>query len=382
MANKHPTFDLKPILSTNAQWFILMGGRNGGKSFEIKKFIVMQALEGMKFVYLRRYQDDMDVGSVLDYFTDVLHNKDGKNYFEIWCHGEYNDVKAAQKRIWAIKRNEEGDEDKTVKPFLIGYYGAVSKSQSFKSREKTDVFNFIYEEFIPEGTPLLPREPRLLESIVSSFGRSRTDIRVFLIGNEIDRDFYYFRYWNLDKIKRQKVNTIDVYEFENGDFNDDGTPFIVKFAVQLIPEGKQKGIFFGRGAKLNSTSWKTNSQPYMHQDDLENYECIYQVFFERHQLKWRARMFIDNNDCSMFWYVEPFTGGVIKDDERVVSDIVSINPFHSINIEPMNKFEQTGFALLKNGKCFFSDSLCGTEFKRAFATFMVNDLVNEQNEII
>ena len=244
------------------------------------------------------------------------------------------------------------------------------------------MFNFIYEEFIPEGTPLLPREPRLLESIVSSFGRSRTDIRVFLIGNEIDRDFYYFRYWNLDKIKRQKVNTIDVYEFENGDFNDDGTPFIVKFAVQLIPEGKQKGIFFGRGAKLNSTSWKTNSQPYMHQDDLEKYECIYQVFFERHQLKWRARMFVDNNDCSMFWYVEPFTGGVIKDNERVVSDIVSTNPFHSINIEPMNKFEQTGFALLKNGKCFFSDSLCGTEFKRAFATFMVNDLVNEQNEII
>ena len=79
MANKHPTFDLKPILSTNAQWFILMGGRGGGKSFEIKKFIVMQALEGMKFVYLRRYQDDMDVGAVLDYFKDVLHNTDGKN---------------------------------------------------------------------------------------------------------------------------------------------------------------------------------------------------------------------------------------------------------------------------------------------------------------
>ena len=68
--------------------------------------------------------------------------------------------------INADYKDENGIEDKNTKPFLAGYYGAVSKAQSFKSREKPDTKNVIYEEFIPDGSPLLPKEPALLESII------------------------------------------------------------------------------------------------------------------------------------------------------------------------------------------------------------------------
>ena len=72
--------------------------------------------------------------------------------------------------------------------------------------------------------------------------------------------------------------------------------------------------------------------------------------------------------------------GDVKPNERLVSDIVSTNPLHSINIEPMNKFEHIGFTAMRNGKVFFSDSLCGTEFKKAFAAFMYSDLSTSVNE--
>lgn len=373
-------YDIKPLLSIKAQWNIVMGGRNGGKSFQIKELAIKEAMRGELFLYLRRYQDDMDISSVLEYFSDVIKNRDGKNYLEIWTGGKYNSMKAGQRKIWFNKIDEIGEEDKDVKPFLCGYYGAISKSQSFKSREKPDVRNIIFEEFIPESTPLLPKEPAKLESIVSSVARDDF-VRVFCIGNNVDRDFYYFRYWNLNKIKKQKAGTIDMYEFENGDFDEDGNPVKIKFAVEIVPDFPgRKGMFFGRGAKINSSEWQTSAQPYMHQDDLEGYENIYQVFFEFHSLKWRARLYIKNETGEMFWYVEPFTGE-IKSNERVVSDIVSTNPFHSINIEPFNKFEKIGFDAMRNGKVFFSDSLCGTEFKRAFAVFMVSDLSTAMNEL-
>lgn len=373
-------YSIKKILSTLAQWYIIMGGRNGGKSFQIKELAITEAMNGELFLYLRRYQDDMDISAVLEYFKDIINNEDGKNYLEIWTAGKFNSMRAGQRKIWLYKEDEEGNEDKDVKPLLVGYYGAVSKAQSFKSREKTDVKNIIFEEFIPESTPLLPKEPAKLESIVSSVARARF-VRVFCIGNNVDRDFYYFRYWNLDKIKRQKVNTIDIYDFENGDFDEDGNLVTIKFAVEIVPDFPgTKGMFFGRGAKINSSEWRTSSQPYMHQSDLEQYEKIYQVFFEFHGLKWRAEMYIKNETAELFWYVQPFTGN-IKASERVVSDVVSTNPLHSINIEPLNKFEQTGFKAMQNGKVFFSDSLCGTEFKRAFAEFMFSNLSTSIQEL-
>lgn len=373
-------YNIQNILSTGAQWYIIMGGRNGGKSFQIKELAIKEAMNGELFLYLRRYQDDMDTSAVWEYFKDIIQNEDGKNYLEIWTGGKYNNLKAGQRKIWFIKEDEEGIEDKKTKPFLAGYYGAVSKAQSFKSREKPDTKNIIYEEFIPDGSPLLPKEPALLESIVSSIARARF-IRVFCIGNNVERDFYYFRYWNLDKVKKQKVNTIDVYNFENGDFDENGNPVVIKFAVEIVPDFPgNKGMFFGRGAKINSSEWRTNSQPYMHQSDLENYEKIYQVFFEYHGLKWRAELYIRNETAELFWYVQPFTGQ-IRSDERVVSDIVSTNPLHSINIEPLNKFEKVGFDAMRNGKVFFSDSLCGTEFKKAFSVFMFSDLSTAINEL-
>ena len=373
-------YSIKKILSTLALWFIIMGGRNSGKSFQIKELAITDAMNGDRFLYLRRYQDDMDISAVIEYFSDIIRNRDGKNYLEIWTGGKYNNIRAGQRKIWFIKQDEEGNDDKDVKPFLAGYYGAVSKAQSFKSREKSDLQNIIFEEFIPESTPLLPREPQKLESIVSSVARDRF-VRVFCIGNNVDRDFEYFRYWNLDKIKRQKVNTIDVYNFENGDFDEDGNPVIIKFAVEIVPDFPgTKGMFFGRGAKINSSEWRTSSQPYLHQSDLEEYEKIYQIFFEYHGLKWRAGMYINNESAELFWYVEPFTG-TIRSNERVVSDIVSMNPMHSINIEPLNKFEKIGFDAMRNGKVFFSDSLCGTEFKRAFASFMFCDLSSSVREL-
>lgn len=378
--SKMNRYDIKNILSTMAQWFIIMGGRNSGKSFQIKKLVIEDALDGELFLYLRRYQDDLDTSSVLEYFSDIIHNRDGKNYLEIWTSGKYNNMKAGQRKIWFFKENEDGTTDDKTKPLLVGHYGAVSKATSFKSREKPNVKNIIFEEFIPESTPLLPKEPAKLESIVSSVARDDF-IRVFCIGNNVARDFYYFRYWNLDKIKKQKINTIDVYEFENGDFDEDGNPVKIRFAVEIVPDfAGTKGMFFGRGAKINSSEWQTSAQPYMHQSDLEQYEKIYQIFFEYHGLKWKAGMYVNNENAELFWYVEPFTGS-IRSDERVVSDIVSTNPMHSINIEPMNKFEKTGFQAMRNGKVFFSDSLCGTEFKRAFAVFMFSDLATAINEL-
>lgn len=384
-------YDIKNLKSTGAQWNISMGGRDTGKSFALKKELIESAFksENGRFLYLRRYQDDIDTTSVIGYFSDIINNKDGNNYLSKWTKGMYNNVKAAKRNIWFIKIEtvEKTQKDGTViyeetetDRMLAGYYGAVSKATSYKSLEKPDVLNYVLEEFIPDGQPLLKNEPHLLESIVSSGARSRKDIKVWLIGNNVDRDFYYFRYWNLNKIKKQKVNTIDIYEFENGEYDENGEPVFVKFAVEIVPERNEKGIFFGRGARVNGSNWRTKSQPYMHQSDLEKYDEIYTVFFERHELKWKGRLFTDNEKGEIFWYIEPFSKNV-DFESRLISDIVDTSPYHTINLQPLNKFEIVGFDKLKNGKCFFATALCGTEFKRAMADFLISDITKDINEL-
>ena len=69
---KKKYYDLSKLLECGCNWNILYGMRSNGKSYAVKEHTLKQAFnKGVKFVYLRRWSEDIKTKDVDTYFDDI-----------------------------------------------------------------------------------------------------------------------------------------------------------------------------------------------------------------------------------------------------------------------------------------------------------------------
>ena len=188
-----------PLLSQKCIFNFVIGNRGGGKSFSgkvlgIKRF----KKKGKQFIYLRRYQTEID--TVTDYFADVR-----------------------------FKFPEDTLEQKGDKLYvngeLAGYMIALSKTPSLKSIPFPEVTTIIFDEFIIDKgrLPYLKNEPQLLEEFYDTVDRSRDEVVVLAFGNAISVVNPHFTYFNVfpdlnKRFTKDKVKSVCIEFYFNEDF--------------------------------------------------------------------------------------------------------------------------------------------------------------------
>ena len=162
-----------PLLSQKCIFNYVIGNRGGGKSFSgkvlgIKRF----KKKGKQFIYLRRYQSELD--EVVDYFADV--------------------------RFMFPKDTLEQKGDKLyVNGELAGYMIALTKTPYLKSNPYPLVTTIIFDEFIIDKGRLtyLKNEGQMLEEFYDTVDRSRDEVVVLAFGNAISVVNPHFVYFNV-----------------------------------------------------------------------------------------------------------------------------------------------------------------------------------------
>ncbi len=120
-------YDVGQTLTYNCLFNFVIGSRGCGKSYALKKRAIKLFLDkGHQFVYLRRYQEELDA-TAETYFDDVLSNN------------EFPDVQIEYKG-GAYYINDE----------LAGYAMALTKAKMYKSIAFPLVYLIIFEEFLVE----------------------------------------------------------------------------------------------------------------------------------------------------------------------------------------------------------------------------------------
>jgi hypothetical protein len=67
---QYPYYDFGPILSRNAAWNFIVGGRGIGKSYGAKKLAIKDYIrKGEQFIYLRRFEEELTARD--QFFADV-----------------------------------------------------------------------------------------------------------------------------------------------------------------------------------------------------------------------------------------------------------------------------------------------------------------------
>lgn len=155
-------YDINRTLTYNCLFNIIIGNRGSGKTYALKKRAIKIFKEkGHQFVYLRRFQEELDE-TAETYFDDIVANK------------EFPDDVIEYKNGCYFINNE-----------LFGYTMALTKAKSYKSISFPLVYLIIFEEFLIEDngyTRYLKNEVKQFLGLYMSVDRYR-GVQVFFLAN-------------------------------------------------------------------------------------------------------------------------------------------------------------------------------------------------------
>ena len=359
-------YSIKRIKDVDAQFKMLLGGRNIGKSYATKQDVITECFKNgaMQFIYLRRWDEDIKVKNAINYFSDVDVKK--------ITGGAYTGIEIYQSKIYLVNYDEEGKVNKFNK-FHIGFTHALNQAERYKSQIFPNVKYIIYEEFITDKQ-YLKNEPNELQEYVSTIFRGNTGV-VYLIGNTISKLCPYFNEWNLEKVDRMKTHDIVVFEKETEIIDTDGTRTLtVRIAVEMCgADSILSKMSFGDSANMIvKNTWRTKTVPTLTKDFLDNTEILHTVFVYANNLCFK--MTLRNYGTSLFWYVT-YHKRYIKDidNRRVIKKDASFSPLHTTGFTPLVETESIAFMLLKQNKIYYANNACGSDFEQVLKLYHINN---------
>ena len=363
MAQKY--YSLKNILSTNSDYNLLLGERSNGKSYSVKYMALWQAyhecdyalflesgkkekINEFEFGYIRRWRDEIKSQDVERYFSDMP--------IEEITDNEYTKVIFYRGDFYFANIDENG---KQLRGKKIGSAFALTSDTHYKSLAYPNISTLIFEEFITTSG-YLPHEVDKLYSIISTIARRRF-VRVFMIGNTINRMCPYFDDWQLTNVKKQKIGTIDIYNQLTDQFDEQGKQISIKIAVEYCANsGNNSKMFFGHKAKnIVSGVWETNVYPHLERN-YRHYQCYYKVLYEYSSFRFMINLLKDKDDVLLFIY----PANENSKYDRKVSDKLDISRLTTLYLTELTKYDKIVLELIANKKILYSDNLTGTEFNQ------------------
>ena len=180
-------YDISRLESENAQYNVIFGGRSSGKSDAMARLAVDSFLKnGEQFGRILRYITDNNGMTMEGYFNsnhlrEYVKEKYGK---QIIYNGLY---------WYAVPADAEDPHDKKLPREKMGQSFILNHEYRYKSSQFDEITRLINEEFIlMDPADYLSFEFEKFMSLVSTINRHRENLKVYLIGNTLNKANPYF----------------------------------------------------------------------------------------------------------------------------------------------------------------------------------------------
>lgn len=232
-------YNLQPILSEGAHYNLIIGERSNGKTYSVLLYILrLYAKKGFQGALLRRMQEDFVGKRGASLFNPLIDNGEISKA----TNGKYDSVYYYASR-WYLCKYEENEKgtieritDKT--PFMYGF--AISQMEHEKGNGYPNVKTIVYDEFITR-MGYLRDEFVLFMNTLSTIIRNRDDVKIFMLGNTVNKYCPYFDEMGLRHVKDMKQGEIDVYQLKHTSGK------MLKVAVEYckpFEKGKRSDFYF------------------------------------------------------------------------------------------------------------------------------------------
>lgn len=347
---KQKFYRLNKILKTNAHYNVIFGERSSGKTFAVLELGIKNFVEnGKQLAIVRRWNEDF-IGKRGQQMFDALVTA---GVVKELTGGEWTNVYYFASK-WFLCRYENGDRITHERPFAYGF--SITSMEHDKSTSYPDVTTICFDEFLTR-TVYLPDEFVLFCNVISTIVRSRTDVKIFMLGNTVNKYCPYFAEMGLKHIKDMKPGDIDIYKY-----GEEGKLIVAVEYTTPNKAGKQSDIYFAfdnpKLQMITSGAWEIEIYPhcpikYKPKDILFTFFII----FDDQMLQ--CEVILTNGQ--MFTFIHKKTTELKNPDQDIIYTTGhDPRPNWRRNIlRPANKIDQRISKLIRDDKIFYSDNETG-----------------------
>ena len=353
----------------DAHYYVVYGERSNGKTYSTLDFCIDEYFKkGYQFAYVRRWKEDIKLSNLQKLFDGILRD----HKIEKYSHGKWTGI-LYKSRMFYFTRYETRVDDKGKKtnvkivddqPFCYVY--VLTDDEHDKGFESPMIYNILFDEFIARGS-YIPDEFTRFMGVISTIKRRRTGIKVFMLGNTINRYSLYFNEMGLTNIKIQKPDTIDVYKY-----GDSGLKVVCEYAV-MEKRNKETDVYFAfKNPKLQmitNGAWELAIYPHLTPDMKYKPKHIkYKYFIEFDGTTLECDVVLlpksieDKRYHNMLFTFVHLKTSTIKEDNKNLVYSLSPNPkpnYRRNILKPFSKLEKLISDMYYKDKVFYQSNDIG-----------------------
>jgi len=348
---KNKYYSLNSILGKNAVYNVVFGERSNGKTYAVLKYAIDQYFNGNggEFAIIRRWQEDIRGKRASAIFSALIENNE---IYEL-SGGEYEGVTYFNGRFFFC--NYEGNKPIYNEGDVFAYIFSLSDQEHNKSFSYPKVKTILFDEFLTRGMTLTD-EFVLFMNTISTIIRQRTDVKIFMLGNTVNKYSPYFKEMGLKHVPKQEQGTIDVY-----DYGESKLRVAVEYASSSEAKKKNNFYFAFDNPKLSMITdgaWELDIYPhlpvkYKPQDILLTY------FIKFDGNIYQAE--IIDTDGEPFTYIHDKSTPIKNENEDLV---FSLEFNHKMNYQrsiykPVNQVGKAILYFFQMDKIFYQDNEVG-----------------------
>lgn len=301
-------YSLKNILNTNSTYNIIIGERSNGKTYACLKHGIEQYFkDGSQMAIIRRWQTDIRGNRASEIFKALLANDE---VYKI-SNGKYQGIHYYGGKFYLCNYGDNGkaiynDND------VIAYPFSLSDTEHNKSISYPDIRTIIFDEFLTRQV-YLPDEFILFMNTISTIVRNRTDVKIFMLGNTVNKYSPYFDEMGLRNVSKQEQGTIDIYKYGNSK---------LKVAVEYcksMGKSKENSFYFAfnnpKLEMIKTGAWELDIYPHC-PIKYKPKDIIFTYFIEFGGEIFQAE--IVNKDNHVFTFIHEKTTPIRNKDKELI----------------------------------------------------------------
>ena len=324
-------YSLNKINKKDATYNVIFGERSNGKTYAtLKQVLENYFSDGSQFAYIRRWSVDVQPKRMNNLFNAII--EDG--YLEKLSGGKFTAIFYRTGRFYLCTYNDKGkpiynEED------IIGYAFSLSENEHNKANSYPRVTTIIFDEFLTNKI-YLPDEFILFMNTVSTIVRQRTNVKIYMLGNTVNKYCPYFKEMGLTNILTMKQGTIDLYTY-----GETKLKVAVEYADSKKKFKKNNFYFAFNNPKLKMITggaWELNIYPHA-PVKWRPKDILFTYFIDFNDSLYQCE--IISKDANVFTYIHEKTTPIKNPDKDIIYTL-DYNPKINYNInilKPLNDYQ-------------------------------------------
>lgn len=344
-------YSLNKINKKNATYNVIFGERSNGKTYAtLKQVLENYFSDGSQFAYIRRWSVDVQPKRMNNLFNAII--EDG--YLEKLSGGKFTAIFYRTGRFYLCTYNDKGkpiynEED------IIGYAFSLSENEHNKANSYPRVTNIIFDEFLTNKI-YLPDEFMLFMNTVSTIVRQRTNVKIYMLGNTVNKFCPYFKEMGLTNILTMKQGSIDVYTY-----GETKLKVAVEYADSKKKFKKNNFYFAFNNPKLKMITggaWELNIYPHAPVKWLPK-NIMFTYFIDFNDNIYQCE--IINKDDNVFTYIHEKTTPIKNPDKDIIYTL-DYNPKINYNVnilKPLTDYQNKITWFYTHDRVYYQDNNVG-----------------------